>query len=525
MGFLAELVSGPLNGAAQQREKHRRSSPTGDKSLHYDDSPLSTRAKSDKIKCLDGLRGIACFIVFNYHFLWPWTPLIMLGYGARPPRSLEPYAEYSQLPIICLTHRGRPMVAIFFAISGYVLCRHVLRSIQKRHLEAAYKALASAVFRRAFRLYIPPTISLFLVAMLAQMGVFKPEYAIYKGPDSIYINGTKGAWPGHFGANGSMTLNSTMGLSANGSMHHHHGAHRFNATWIKLGGMWEEHPIIHPNMTTALSNFTAVYAEWANPFTWDPRHPRLDPHAYTIPMEFRGSMVLYTLLLGTAALKASWRLSIAGYLAIYCLIMGRWEVATFLGGMIISELDVLRTSSQTDPILGDPNSVAKSRRRSAVSPGMSNILHYVLLFSSLYLLSYPDSNAAFTPGFRTLSSLTPRHYAPSERWRFHQSIGALLLLPCVMRSPFLRRVLEGRIPQYLGKISFSFYLVHGPVLHSMGFWIMPRLFDQLGKTRGFVVGWFILAGVSLYLARVWYRKVDVWSVGVGKRVERYMVRQ
>ncbi|KAG7119964.1 hypothetical protein HYQ44_004460 [Verticillium longisporum] len=105
----------------------------------------------------------------------------------------------------------------------------------------------------------------------------------------------------------------------------------------------------------------------------------------------------------------------------------------------------------------------------------------------------------------------------------YQSLGALLLLWCILRSPLLRRLLESRLPQYLGRVSFSLYLVHGPVLHSLGFWIMPRLFDRFGRAGGYAIGYVVLLSVTLYLTNLWHRKVDVWSIGVGKRVERALV--
>ncbi|KAH6886888.1 hypothetical protein B0T10DRAFT_563121 [Thelonectria olida] len=185
------MLSSIWGDSAQAHEKYQSDLlPQSEDRVRDGKASASASSNRDKIRCLDGLRGIACLIVFNYHFLWPWTPTIMLGYGALPPRSPEPSWEWPSLPIICLLHRGRPMVAIFFAISGYVLCRHILRSIHERRLDAVYQKLASAVFRRVFRLYIPPTISMFIVAMLAQMGAFRSEFAIYKGPDSVYINAT-----------------------------------------------------------------------------------------------------------------------------------------------------------------------------------------------------------------------------------------------------------------------------------------------------------------------------------------------
>lgn len=575
-----------------------------------DNKNASTPNSRDKIKCLDGLRGIACLLVFNYHFLWPWTPSIMLGWGAAPPGAPEPYWGLHQLPIVCLLTRGRPMVAIFFAISGYVLCRHILRAIHERRLEAAYRSLASSVFRRVFRLYIPPTISMFIVAVLAQMGAFREEDMIFKGPDSTYINGTvttvslgspcinstsvDGAQgvaqflnlqnPDYLGNTTgweeslSVCVNTTSqgfgpaltytlldvaerefhnlnGTSSNPGaaavetyMQHYgdeywppyqgpvplHTGNGKNVTHcggpktrnltefllVQMGGSWEEHPIIHDNATYAMQNFTRVYAEWANPFNFGHYHPRYDPHTFTIPMELRGSMFIYIFLLATAALKAKFRLGFAGVLMAYSLHMSRWDIATFLGGTTLSELDIRRTSEE-DGLVPPATGAAKSRQAGSRRRSSRDALQrYLGIFVALFLLSYPDAAAEYTPGFRLLSKWVPRYYIPLSGWMVYQSLGALLLIPCCMRTPFVVNLLEGRVAQYLGRVSFSFYLVHGPILHSLGFWIMPRLFDHFGKGVGLMVGWPCLLGLTLYLSNWWYKKIDLWSVTVGKRVEK-----
>lgn len=573
-------------------------------------APVSAGNKSrDKIRCLDGLRGIACLIVFNYHFFWPWTPFIMLGWGALPPNSPEPHWGWQSLPIVCLLHRGRPMVAIFFAISGYVLCRHILRAIHERRIDAAYQSLASAVFRRAFRLYIPPAISMFIVAILAQVGVFRSEESIYEGPDSKYINGTVSyAVPGAKCFNGTIPVDGAtdvaraLGLSSplylgnvtdyNETMCLNVTSEQFgpsslyilvkeeeeasndtleddgklkdgkkvektkdgktkrgtyspapllkevdfqmNATnassdfmWVQLGGSWEEHPWIHDNMTYALQNFTRAYAEWANPFNFGHYHPRYDPHTFTIPMELRGSMFLYIFLLGTAALKTKWRLTIATIFTAYALQLGRWDMATFMGGMTLSEIDIIRGSQDYggyDRTLAPPATARGrfgSQHRSSTTSG--SVMRWMTIVLALYFLSYPDAGAEYTPGFVFLSDWVPRYYIPLSGWMFYQSMGALLLLPCILRSPTLINLLESKPAQYLGKVSFSFYLIHGPILHSLGFWIMPRLFDIVGRTLGYLLGYVILLTVSMYLTGIWHKKVDAWSVTVGRKVERMLL--
>lgn len=598
---------------------------------------MKARPSTSKIQCLDGLRGIACFLVFNYHFLWPWTPTIMLGYGARPPGSPEPFTDWAQLPILCLLHRGRPMVAIFFAISGYVLCRHIQTAIHQRRLDEAYKKLGSAVFRRIFRLYIPCTISMFAVAILAQTGAFRAEKDYFKGPDSVWINGTltnaffrdrnttaAGTCPnGTLVVQGKAGVAAALGLQTPLSInetiadddhlclnktskyltpallywyvpeepqvpkknatagqntttaptpftdfaeYHRHdplnpansgskakdsskgkgkggskGAANFgldlsaavnttnatqtNFTWIQLGGSWEEHPLVHPHLPKALANFTVVYTEWVNPFNLGHYHPRYDPHTWTIPKELRGSMLLWTFLLGTAGLTAKWRLTGAVGLAGYSLTMGHWDMGVFVGGMVASEVDLLRGTGELSALTAADRAFALSLRergggRVGPSTRKGRALRWLVTLAAFYLLSYPDAGAEYTPGFKFLSSLVPRYYHPISRWMFYQALGALLLIPCVLRSPTLRALLESGTAQYLGRISFSFYLMHGPVLHALGFWLMPRLFEQFGRVTGYVIGWFMLLSVALFVSAWFHRKVDNWSLGVGRRLER-----
>jgi peptidoglycan/LPS O-acetylase OafA/YrhL len=284
--------------------------------------------------------------------------------------------------------------------------------------------------------------------------------------------------------------------------------------WIQLGGSWEEHPIIHEKLSYAITNLTTMYAEWANPFNFGLYFPRYDPHTFTIPLEFHGSIFIYVFLLGTAALKLKWRLIIGALLVAYCLRMARWDMALFMGAMLQSELDI-RGSIWSG--LSDPGIATHITLRQPVYGG--TIVRWSCTVLALYFLSYPDAGAEFTPGFMFLSEWVPRYYGSLSGWMFYQAIGALLLLPCVLRSSLLRRCLDRPAVQYLGKISFSFYLVHGPVLHSLGFWLMPRLFDHFDRLFSLLIGYIILLSVALYIAHWWYRIVDVWSIKIGKRLD------
>ncbi|KAG5927503.1 hypothetical protein E4U42_002180 [Claviceps africana] len=424
MGKSSERLSDELPLA----ENHPLSDNRDNDSQTTTRSNINSVRTGDRVECLDGLRGIACIVVFNYHFFWPWTKSIMLGHGFLALVTLEPYQNWLSLPIICLLHRGRPMVAIFFAISGYVLSRHIIRSIHDRKWETVYRSLSSSVFRRVFRLYIPPTISMLLVAILALTGAFPSEESVYTGPDSIYINGTydivrPGSCdvssifltvdgiqeltryldlpsPEHLGnssiLSGATCLsrvswnlgptqlyrqmepfearaleveaakkNSTylrlgslspaqikikdykISIAKDIELLSKSEARRFNGSllyWSEFGGNWEEHPYIPNNITYAITDFVRTYAEWANPFNFNNYHIRYDPHTYTMPIEFRGSMSVYLFLLGTLGLKTIWRLCLAGAISAYSLLIGRWDMSIFLGATMLSDIDIWNSS-------------------------------------------------------------------------------------------------------------------------------------------------------------------------------------
>jgi peptidoglycan/LPS O-acetylase OafA/YrhL len=58
---------------------------------------------------------------------------------------------------------------------------------------------------------------------------------------------------------------------------------------------------------------------------------------------------------------------------------------------------------------------------------------------------------------------------------FLHGAGAGLLVFSILTLPALRRLLDGRLPRFLGRISFAFYLLHMPLLFTATAWIFPRV--------------------------------------------------
>ncbi|KAJ4407683.1 hypothetical protein N0V85_004330 [Neurospora sp. IMI 360204] len=184
------------------------------------------------------------------------------------------------------------------------------------------------------------------------------------------------------------------------------------------------------------------------------------------------------------------------------------------------------------------------------SPAGSTLLPTLLLLISLYLLSQPDINSHLTPGWIGLTSLIPHWW--TEDYRFYQSMGAVLFVYSVSRYPSSanssfsgsgpgsapifssilnpKSLFESSIAQYLGKISYAIYLVHGPVLHTVGYTVMKFTWTHVTGTEtdgqyvtGFMLASLVVVPLVVWVADVFWRGVDEPVVSLAKRVEERVI--
>lgn len=119
---------------------------------------------------LDGVRGIACFIVFWTHFALNWFPGLKNTYGASSEDN-----SLLQLPLIRIIYTGDAAVATFFVISGYALSYRALSKINNGSKAEVLDTLSSATFRRCFRIYLPCAANTFICAILQYYGCFTKD--------------------------------------------------------------------------------------------------------------------------------------------------------------------------------------------------------------------------------------------------------------------------------------------------------------------------------------------------------------
>ncbi|KIX10623.1 uncharacterized protein Z518_01707 [Rhinocladiella mackenziei CBS 650.93] len=193
-------------------------------------------------------------------------------------------------------------------------------------------------------------------------------------------------------------------------------------------------------------------------------------HAWSIPVEFRGSIAIYTSLLAFSRLTRNARLWCEVGLIIYFMyIVDGWFCSLFVAGMLLCDLDLLE---QDDNL---------PRFFSKLAPIKRSIFSSLLIIS-VYLGGVPSYNRDIhvlreSPGWYYLSLLKPQAVF-DYKW-FYLFWASTFLVASIQRISWLKSFFETRFNQYLGRISFAFYLVHGPILWSLG----DRIYAAVGWSR------------------------------------------
>lgn len=201
-------------------------------------------------------------------------------------------------------------------------------------------------------------------------------------------------------------------------------------------------------------------------------------------------------------------------LCLLCLIalahqIAHWSIMLFYGGFVLAELNVRQTTQATS-----------NRPRSRL---FWSLVYAMVFICGLYLGAQPERRMENAPGWATLISWIPAQF--KDRARYWTTWGALLLVWATSNSLPLRRIFTNRVSRYLGKISFSMYLLHGNIIHTLGygllefFWGLIGMETYLQKETGFVLAAICVLAFTIWSADIFTRLVDTPSVKFAKWLE------
>lgn len=414
------------------------------------EKPAATAAKKKyaSTEYLDGVRGVASLIVFILHWSHIPYPAVNSGWGYKDNTSLW------LLPFVRLVFSGAAMVSVFFVVSGFVLSH---RYIQRMHQHARqddrqlradgeqqlYSSLTSLTWRRALRLFLPSFASSSMAFVCACVSIVTVPRKVQGKPFE----------------------------------------HSFHAYLDYLDA--ESNPW----------DWAADYFGFYNPQLW------------SIAVEFRGSMVVFLMLLGLARTRTAVRLAVEAAVVAHAFGHRRWDVALFVAGMVIAELEVL---------FG--HHVKQQRRRPLITA-----LLVATLILGVFLSGYPRDHNTKTPGYMWTAHVWP---LSAYRRRFWLAISAILIVGPMAFLPSVQAIFLTRPVRYLGRISFALYLVHGLGNRTVGKWLLNGCWDHIGKegfwpyTMSFVVSTVLYFPFIIWVSDMFWRGVDIPSTKFARWLEK-----
>lgn len=452
---------------------------------------------------LNGLRGITAIKVFTFHYTMAFS-----NSGFQPWGTDTRHMYILELPIIRYFYSGFT-AHVFFGIAGYLTTLRLFKLIDKHDQASQAKVLVNisgALFRRAMRLYLPTLIITLITAHYIYFGYYETNRPYLLDHAQLFPGDWNEPKPEQF------------------------------ATYYEQMCFW----------ATEMFDLTNIFAPGAV-------YPSHDQHLWSILAEMKGSLFLYMILIATAQCRVYVRLAVMCLMTYMYFLWNHWEIWVYILGAIVAQIDLLLTEHEDRSKYALPNGLPPSPPRSPEPEDAEKRKDYLWsqyhptahkaawswlrvfgFLVAFYFLSYPiDGYRDYAPGYITLNKLIPEWMDRKDK--FYPNIGTAILLLLLARADpetsKWRWLLNTDLAQYLGKISFGLYLVHGPLLHAFGYMIPQRMWwmmgiqgvdaDNYAWTAVIFFGWALSLAVSICVADVWSREVEGRCVKAVKKLEDY----
>ncbi|KAI8175025.1 hypothetical protein K4K54_008030 [Colletotrichum sp. SAR 10_86] len=424
---------------------------------------------------LDGLRGVASLIVFFCHFTEKHVGWYSQSYGIREE---DDHATSSpmQLPFLRVLYCGRPMVHIFFVISGFVLSLKALKQARKHDYDGLHRTLSSSVFRRGFRLFLPTTASTFIIMIMIRLGwTGKPLPTLWEQ----LIDWKNAVWQITFSWKWDITQFLpydvhlwTIPIEFSNSL----------LLFVVLTGLSRMKTYLRLASVLAIMVYSLKCGHWA-------------------AFEFVGGMGIAEIGLIQEA--------------------RRERAATVVQDKEASDMEASVSSESTSNTIG--------------SLVFKAFLLGNLVFA-LFVAGWPNQHADVTPGMSRLwhNTMEPFFGMGGDLVSFPwYALGAIQIVVALQQIKMLQNLFVTPLAQYLADISYALYLVHGPVLDVFSHRWMPYIWaivggrdtaGMFGRLFAWLVGIIVLGVPTIIGSDLFWRTIDVKSVQLARWIESLCTR-
>ncbi len=218
-----------------------------------------------------------------------------------------------------------------------------------------------------------------------------------------------------------------------------------------------------------------------------------------------GSMVVFLMIAALARTKTAVRLAVEAIVVVHSLGHKRWDVALFVAGMGVAELQVLF-----------------SKRGPSPRPWIVSLILSLGPYCRRIPLAIPRNTIRRRQGICGSKALALFLY----RRRFWLAVSAMLIVGPMAFLPRVQSLFLLRPVRYLGRISYSLYLVHGLGNRTIESDCCTRagVFSArkgLGPTpSAFVVSSSIYFPLILWVSDIFWRAIDLPSTETARWLER-----
>lgn len=440
---------------------------------------------------LDGLRGMAAFVVFICHYTEGNVGWYIQSYGIREDNDPAPSSPL-QLPFLRVIYSGRPMVHIFFVISGFVLSHKSLKLLRAGKYEQLHAALSSSVFRRGFRLFLPTTASTFIIMLLVWTGwMGRREETFWRQLVDWY----NAVWRITFSWNWDITQLLpydphlwTIPIEMSNSM----------LLFVTILGVSRMKVYLRLLSVSAIAIYCLKCQHWAS-------------------FEFLVGMVLAEVGLIQDAHRAR--------------AAAQKEAALSSGGAEALESGEMATEKAA--LIGEGGTSGRRRRTAVIV--FKTFLVINLIFA-MFTAGWPNVHADKTPGIAFLwrNTMNPFFQTGGDLVSFPwYALGAVQVVLALQQIQCLQNLFVTPFAQYMGNISYAIYVCHGPVLDVFAHRWMPYIWAIVGgrddaRMWGRLFAWFfglLAMSVPTFIASdIFWRTIDVKSVEFAKWLEEKCIK-
>lgn len=217
-----------------------------------------------------------------------------------------------------------------------------------------------------------------------------------------------------------------------------------------------------------------------------------DPVLWTMKIEFFGSMLVFAMALLFGSLRNRWTF----YLASAVLFLNSFYLA-FIIGVVFADIFNNKT-----PVFKTSNKIVLS----------------IVLVLGLFLGSYPTSPV--TDG--SLYGFLDNDFFRTPQVTYH-IIGAGMVMYVLLNSQGLQNAFSSPVPVFLGKISYSLYLVHFLVISSFTCALFLALYPVLSYGTAALISCVLSLFLIIPLSYLFYKYIDIAGVKLSKIAYNWLV--